>query len=250
MGLGRWSARPHLFIPPKDAKCLMARKPRINLKGYPQYIMQRGHNRLPCFFGTEDYQFFLQCLEKSAAQYQCDLHTYALLENEVHLIVTPHIEGGVSQMMQSLGRRYVQYINHRYARSGTLWEGRYKSSLIDSSAYLITCSRYIEALPIDVGLAEAPENYSWSSFRHHALAEENLLLTPHQLFLELGDTDKERARAYRDFLGFELDPGIKKHIAETLSMEMVLGGDMFKYRIQAMLNRPVRPKKRGRPPKK
>lgn len=211
--------------------------------------MQRGHNRLPCFYDVEDYQYFQECLGKSAQQYLCDVHSYALLKNEIHLIVTPSIESAIPQMMQSLGRRYVQYVNHRYHRSGTLWEGRYKSSLIDSSAYLITCSRYVESLPVDVGLAETPMDYPWSSYRKHVSGEDNPLITEHKVYLELGETEEERNVAYRDFLGFELDPGIKKHIADTLSLEMVLGGDMFKYRIQSLIDRPVRPQKRGRPPK-
>ncbi len=227
----------------------MARKPRFNLKDYPQYLMQRGHNRLPCFFDDEDYAFFLECLQKATAQYQCDLHAYALLNNEFHLIATPRIEGGIPQMMQSLGRRYVQYVNHRYHRSGTLWEGRYKSSLIDSAGYLITCTRYVEALPQDRGLNESQELYPWSSHAKHALGEDNALITEHRIFQELGESDQERSQVFQAFCSTPLDSGIKKHIAEMLNLEMVLGGDMFKYRIQNLVDRPVLPKKRGRPPK-
>ncbi|ARU58815.1 transposase [Oleiphilus messinensis] len=227
----------------------MARKPRFNLTDYPQYIMQRGHNRLPCFFDQQDYEMFLESLEKAATQYQCEIHAYALLKTEAHIIVTPRVQGGVSQMMQSLGRRYVQYMNHRYHRSGTLWEGRYKSSLIDSSAYMITCTRYIESLPVDMGLSDSEATYPWSSYQTHAGGQSNPVLKPHEMYNELGEDEGQRCEVYRELFGFELDPGIKKHIVETLNLEMVLGGDRFKHQIQLMVDRPVRPKKRGRPPK-
>jgi putative transposase len=227
----------------------MARKSRFNLKDHPQYIMQRGHNRLPCFFDGEDYLYFLDCLEKAARQYQCEVHAYALLETEIHFMATPRIQGGVSQMMQSLGRRYVQYINHRYHRSGTLWEGRYKSSLIDSEGYLITCYRYIESLAVDRGLAESVDKYPWSSYSHHAQGLESSLITEHSMFEHLGDTPEQCQQQYRDLFQFEIDEGTKNHINDTLNLELVLGGDLFKSRIQNMVDRPVRPLKRGRPPK-
>ena len=227
----------------------MARKPRFNLKDHPQYIMQRGHNRLPCFFDKEDYAYFLDCLEKSARQYQCEVHAYTLLETEIHILVTPRIQGGVSQMMQSLGRRYVQYVNHKYHRSGTLWEGRYKSTLVDAAGYLITCYRYIESLAVEKGLADAVENYPWSSYMNHAQGKESALLTEHSMFGELGENEDASRQQYRELFRYEIDPGTKKHIIETLNLELVLGGDLFKSRIQNLVNRPVRPLKRGRPPK-
>jgi putative transposase len=227
----------------------MARKPRFNLKDHPQYIMQRGHNRLPCFFDEKDYGYFLDCLEKASRQYQCEVHAYCLLETEIHILATPRIQSGISQMMQSLGRRYVQYINHRYHRSGTLWEGRYKSSLIDSEGYLLTCYRYIESLAVDMGLAESVEKHEWSSYLNHAQGVESTLITEHSMFSQLGE-DLENCQAqYRDLFQYEIDPGTKSHINDTLNLELVLGGDLFKSRIQNLVDRPVRPLKRGRPPK-
>ena len=211
--------------------------------------MQRGHNRLPCFFDGEDYTCFLDCLEKAARQYQCEVHAYTLLETEIHFLATPRIQSGVPQMMQSLGRRYVQYINHRYHRSGTLWEGRYKSSLIDSEGYLITCYRYIESLAVDRGLAESVDKYQWSSYLHHAQGLESSLITEHSMFEHLGDDPEQCQAQYRDLFQFEIDEGTKNHINDTLNLELVLGGDLFKSRIQNMVDRPVRPLKRGRPPK-
>ena len=126
----------------------MPRKPRFNLPGVPQHIIQRGNNREPCFYSIQDYQQYLEDLKTSALKYDCRIHAYVLMTNHVHLLITPMIENGISQMMQALGRRYVKYINATYNRTGTLWEGRYKASLIDSDMYLLTCMCYIELNPV------------------------------------------------------------------------------------------------------
>jgi putative transposase len=120
----------------------MPRKPRFNLAEVPLHVIQRGNNRSACFFADKDYQFYLQCLKESAKKFGVDVHAYVLMTNHVHLLLTPHAPGAVSGFMQAVGRRYVQYINFRYRRSGTLWEGRYKASLVDTDPYLLTCYRY------------------------------------------------------------------------------------------------------------
>ncbi|AZZ93151.1 transposase [Hahella sp. KA22] len=228
----------------------MARKTRFNLTGHPQLIMQRGHNRLPCFFDKEDYLYFLECVGKASEQYQCYVHAYVLLKNEFNLLVTPHIENGIPQMMQSLGRRYVQYVNHRYHRSGTLWEGRYKSSLIDSSGYMLTCYRYIDALAVFRGLAPNESEYPWSSYHAHARGEDELgLIRNHPMYTDLGDDAEERQQSFLDLMQYEMEPWIRRHIEQTLLNELVLGGDRFINQIEDLVDRPVRPMKRGRPPK-
>lgn len=232
----------------------MARKVRFNLKGFPHYLLQRGSNNLPCFFDDEDYQFFLESLQQAAAQNQCRLHAYALLPSEAHLLVTPDVENGMPQMMQSLGRRYVQHVNHRYHRSGSLWDGRYKSCIIDSSAYLLTCYRYIESLPQRRGFAASDHNYTWTSHRFHTEAGKNNdnvpgLLCEHAIYRELGETSNERRQAYQDLLKYELAPWLIKHIEDTVQQELALGGDRFLYQLESMIDRPVRPLRRGRPPK-
>ena len=121
----------------------MARMPRIVVSGQAMHIIQRGNNRQATFYANEDYQFYLESLEKAASQYACAVHAYALMTNHVHLLLTPNTDEGVSRLMQSVGRRYVRYVNSTYRRTGTLWEGRYKSALIDSVHYLLVCSRYI-----------------------------------------------------------------------------------------------------------
>jgi putative transposase len=149
----------------------MARKPRIALAGYAQHVVQRGNNRQATFFAEADYRYYLDCLAEASAKYDCALHAYVLMTNHVHLLVTPNQTDGIARMMQSVGRRYVQYVNYCNKRSGTLWEGRYKASLVQSERYLLVCSRYIELNPVRAGMVTRPEAYRWSSYRANALGE-------------------------------------------------------------------------------
>ena len=146
----------------------MPRKPRFNIVGIPQHVIQRGNNREPCFYSEQDYQRYLKDLSDSAKKHDCRIHAYVLMTNHVHLLVTPMVEHGISNMMQALGRRYVYYINKNYQRSGTLWEGRYKASLIDNERYLLTCMRYIELNPVRAKMVEHPGEYPWSSYQANA----------------------------------------------------------------------------------
>ncbi|MDK2779383.1 MAG: transposase [Pseudomonadota bacterium] len=228
----------------------MARLPRINIANIPQHIVQIGHNNLNCFFDDEDYEFYLASLQKAAEQYDVKIHAYVLLPNAVQMVATPAIAQGISSMMQSLGRRYVQYINHRYQRSGTLWAGRYKSSVIDSEAYLLTCYRYVELKPMHEGLVEGPELYPWSSFGHHTGRSYNDLISDHQLYMDLGKTRAERANEYSSLFRFRFDRMLLNYIAETIKLGQVLGGDQFTEKIEQIANHRVRPLKRGRPRKK
>lgn len=227
----------------------MPRLPRLNLVDIPQHIVQVGHNNLACFFDDEDYEFYLHSLKLAADQYQVEVHAYVLLPNSIQIIATPKVPQGISSMMQSLGRRYVQYANHRYKRSGTLWGGRYKSSLIDTDAYLLTCYRYVELKPMYTGLSDGPEEYPWSSFHHHVGNTVNHLICDHRLYNALGDNAKSRASAYRKLFRYEFDRRLLDFIAETVKLGQVLGGDTFKEQIEKVANQRVRPLKRGRPKK-
>jgi len=227
----------------------MPRLPRLNLIDIPQHIVQVGHNNLPCFFDDEDYGFYLASLRNAAEQYRVDIHAYVLLPNMVQIIATPRVPDGVPSMMQSLGRRYVQYVNHRYKRSGTLWRGRYKSSLIDSDAYLLTCYRYVELRPLYLGLADSLGDYVWSSFNHHANDMESDVITDHRLYMALGETPRERAQEYRKLFRYSFDRRLLEYIAETIKLGHVLGGDAFKDKIEQIANQRIRPLKRGRPRK-
>ena len=149
----------------------MARLRRFALPGQPQHIIQRGNNREIIFAAEGDCRFYLDKLEEACRRFRCAVHAYVLMTNHVHLLMTPSDELGIGKVMQALGWVYVQYFNHTYGRTGTLWEGRYKSSLLDSEGYLLTCSRYIELNPVRAGMVGHPAEYPWSSYRHNALGE-------------------------------------------------------------------------------
>src|SRR5438874_712623 len=160
----------------------MARHPRLELPGIPLHVIQRGNNRALCFLADGDRRLYLRCLGDAAARHRCAIHAYVLMSNHVHLLATPSTVGAIAAMMQDMGRRYVRLFNQIHGRSGTLWEGRYKSSLIDSDSYLLTCHRYIELNPVRAGLVEHPLQYRWSSHAHYALGAKNQLITRHTLF--------------------------------------------------------------------
>lgn len=175
----------------------MARLPRLCLPGVPQHVVQRGNNRHACFFTDQDYPRFLDTLQHSAERFEVKVHAYVLMTNHVHLLLTHARAGAVSRMMQSLGRSYVRYVNEHYQRSGTLWEGRFKSTLVDTERYFLAVSRYIELNPVRAGMVEHPMNYPWSSYRSNALGESTELLTPHPCYLTLGGSDHQRQVCYR-----------------------------------------------------
>ena len=160
----------------------MPRKPRMYLPEIPCHVIQRGNNREACFFAEQDYQFFLEYLAAACRRYRIAIHAYVLMTNHVHLLMTPTTREGISRAMQSIGRRYVQYINREYRRCGTLWESRHKASLVDAERYLLTCYRYIELNPVRAGMVEHPGDYRWSSYRHNAYGEKNALITQHPLY--------------------------------------------------------------------
>lgn len=175
----------------------MARLPRFVLPGQPQHLIQRGNNREPIFFAEEDYRFYLEKLQAACHRHDCAIHAYVLMTNHVHLLATPNTENSLSKMIQMLGRYYVQYINTNYQRTGTLWEGRYKATLIDSEHYLLTCCRYIELNPVRAGIVKHPSAYRWSSYHHNALGKADPLITPHSLYKRLGKDETSRQSAYR-----------------------------------------------------
>ncbi len=225
----------------------MPRKPRFHLPGIPQHVIQRGNNREPCFYEEGDYQQYLSFLHKSATKFNCRLHAYVLMTNHVHLLVTPMADYAVSHMMQALGRRYVRCFNDHYKRTGTLWEGRYKSSLVDSERYLFACMRYIELNPVRAGMVHHPGEYRWSSFRANAHGAEDGLIEEHPLFLKLGSTREERQAAYRELFRHRADENTLHEIREALKHELVLGASHFKDWIEASTKRQTRLGKPGRP---
>jgi putative transposase len=227
----------------------MARPPRLELPGVPQHVIQRGNNRAACFFGDADRRFYLKCLAEAAARRGCAVHAYVLMTNHVHLLTTPREPGGVGAMLQDLGRRYVRIINTIHGRTGTLWEGRYKSSLVDSERYLLTCHRYIEANPVRAGMVCDPVEYSWSSHAHYMGARPSKLITEHAVFRSLGATEGERSHEYRSICATPLEPSVLERIRLAINTDSALGTDAFLDHVEAELGRSARPPKRGRPPK-
>ncbi len=225
----------------------MSRKPRFLLPGMPQHVIQRGHNREPCFFAEADYQRYLHDLYAAALENQLLIHAYVLMTNHVHLLVTPEHPFSVMHTVQDLGRKFVRYINHSYKRTGGLWEGRYKASLVDSEAYLLTCMRYIEMNPVRSGMVNHPGEYRWSSYGANANGEQNEMLTAHPLYLSLGRDKETRKYAYRELFRNHLDSDELHGVREALNQELVLGREDFKDKIEAMLQRRARPGLPGRP---
>ena len=225
----------------------MPRRPRIHLDNVPLHIVQRGHNREPCFFGEEDYQAYLHWLGEALVKEQCALHAYALMTNHVHLLITPERSDAVPRVIIALGRRYVQYINTTYRRTGTLWDSRYKSSLIQAETYLLACQRYIELNPVRAAMVDDPAHYRWTSYRHNALGQASPYLTPHPLYLAIGRGDTERQAAYRDLFRAQLDNKAIDDIRLALNQNQPLGSSRFYARIEAMTGQRREAKPRGRP---
>jgi len=225
----------------------MPRKPRFKLVGVPQHVIQRGNNREPCFYSEEDYRFYLDQINEIKQKYECHIHSYVLMTNHVHLLVTPMIEQGVSKLMQALGRRYVYYFNKRYQRTGTLWEGRYKSSLVDSDRYLLTCMRYIEMNPVRANMVKHPSEYSWSSYQANAQGREDSLIDQHAVYSSLGMHPVLQKRGYQSLFDGDIDNATLHDIRAALNHELVFGRSNFKDEVEEMTQRQTRIKQVGRP---
>jgi REP-associated tyrosine transposase len=227
----------------------MARLPRICLPGIPQHIIQRGNNRQVCFASEEDFAAYTHWLKEYSLKYKVAIHAFVLMTNHVHLLATPETEDGISRLMQTLGRHYVRYFNYSYKRTGTLWEGRFKSCIVDAEHYLLICQRYIELNPVRAGMVEAPGDYTWSSYRANGLGQEIKLCSPHELYLALGKCTNSRAKAYRDLFIGHLDASMLHQIRQATNQGMVLGSERFKQEIGRLSGRRVSTMKRGPKPK-
>lgn len=223
----------------------MPRSSRLVLAGQPHHVIIRGNNREPIFIADEDYQFYLEKLGDACVKHQCNLHAYVLMTNHVHLLITPHNEDGLAKVMQMVGRYYVQYFNYSYRRTGTLWEGRYKSALVDSDNYALICYRYIELNPVRAGMVLHPGDYPWSSYRFNALGHDDDKITEHALYLELAETSELRLTRYQALFEYPISSKNIATIRHATNKSWVLGNEMFKQKIEQQLNRRVAPKHRG-----
>ena len=227
----------------------MARLSRVSPIGIPQHIVQRGNNRQVCFACDEDMKAYLNWLKEFSKKYLVDVHAWVLMTNHVHILCTPNEEGAVSKMMQSIGRMYVRYFNYTYQRSGTLWEGRFKSSLVQSERYLLELYRYIELNPVRAKMVDDPSEYSWSSYACNALGVETELQTPHELYLALGKIEHERLENYQHLFKAHIGAELLKEIRDSINKGLALGNKRFVLQIEALTGRRVTPRKAGRPKK-
>lgn len=225
----------------------MPRRPRVHIDGVPLHIVQRGHNRQPCFFGEEDYHTYLHWLGEALRKEHCALHAYALMTNHVHLLLTPKDARAVPRLIIALGRRYVQYINTTYRRTGTLWDSRYKSSLIQAETYLLLCQRYIELNPVRASMVDDPAHYRWTSYRSNALGQASAILTPHPLYQALGANNEERQTTYRALFRSQLDGEAISDIRLALTQSQPLGNERFYRHIEQLTGQRRESKPRGRP---
>ena len=227
----------------------MPRRPRVVLPNVPLHLIQRGNNRQACFYADDDYRFYLGWLETYARDAGCAVHAYVLMTNHVHLLLTSSTTGGAGAMMKRLGQRYVQYVNRTYRRSGTLWEGRFRSCLTQEERYVVGCYRYIELNPVRAGMVEHPGEYQWSSYRANAQGEACRALRPHDYYRALGTDRDERQAAYRELFRNRLDPGLVDEIREATNGNYVLGSSRFQDQVARALGRRVSRGRSGRPRK-
>ncbi len=225
----------------------MARMPRYFVPDQPQHIIQRGNNRGPIFASEEDYRFYLECLYDAADKQALAIHAYVLMTNHVHLLATPQDETSIPKTLQSVGRRYVQYFDYHYSRPGTLWEDHHKATVIDSTHYLFTCSRYIELNPVRAGMVGHPREYPWSSYHHNAQGKADRLITAHCLYRRLGRTNKERHTGYRHLFRSHLSEHDVTTIQEATNKGWTLGNSRFREKVKSLSKRRSKPLPRGKP---
>jgi len=225
----------------------MPRRARITLPGIPMHVRHRGNNRQPCFFEEQDRSFYLFHLNRLLPLAHCALHAYCLMTNHVHLLLTSKTAGGCSHLMKHLAQLQSQYVNRTYGRSGSLWEGRFRSCLVQSEDYLLTCYRYVELNPVDAGLARQPGDYLWSSYRANAHGVRTTLVTPHDEYLRLGRGHDERSQAYRALFDVPLDRKRVEEIRAATNGNFALGNKAFRRAMAVALGRRAEPGKSGRP---
>lgn len=223
----------------------MARQPRYALPEQVQHIIQRGNNREAIFFRDEDYRFYLHCLAEACALQHVDVHAYVLMSNHVHLLVTPTHASGISKVMQSVSGRYAQYVNSTYRRTGTVWGGRYRSTIVDPERYLLRCMCYVELNPVRAGIVAHAAQYAWSSFHCNADGARDLVVSHHPVYQQLGDTPEIRRGRYQTLIRLPMDAATLAEIRNATNKGWVLGGEEFRMRLESILQRRVQPLPRG-----
>jgi putative transposase len=218
----------------------MSRLPRLFLPGVPQHVIQRGNDRRPIFFATDDYVFCRECLAYAARKCGVAIHAYVLMTNHMHLLATPTAPTSLPKMMQSVGRVYVKYFNDKYERTGTLWEGRYKAAIVDDESYLLTCMRYIELNPLRAGMVASPREYPWSSFRANVSGYPDQLIAHHPVFAQLGTTPEDRRGAYQELFRSAISEADITAIRDATQNAWALGTAAFCRKASALSRRAER----------
>jgi putative transposase len=227
----------------------MARQPRLIVPDIALHIVQRGVDRQDCFSEETDRLVYLSLLRELCAETGCAVHSYCLMTNHVHLLLTPATDEGPSVLMRKVGQRYVPYFNRRYGRTGTLWEGRFKSCLVESARYVLGCHRYIESNPSRAGVVAHPGAYRWSSYQANVGVTEDALLTPHVEYMALGLNDSSTRTAYRSLFDTPEDPALLKAIREATHGGYPLVGDALKHQLAKRARRTLARGKPGPAPK-
>ncbi len=213
---------------------MMPRPPRYCPPGYAVHVVQRGNNRHACFTCDGDIAIYAHWLIEGAKKFEVDVHAWVFMTNHVHLLLTPSSDNGISRLMQSLGRQYAQFFNFKYARTGTIFEGRFKSSLVQDDNYLLNCIQYIELNPVRAGMTSDPGDYQWSSYRSHAFGRPTALWVPHPEYLCLGKSESERRQVYRDNISQALSIEVIQKIRHCLNRGLVLGTVDFRNQIEIL----------------
>ena len=226
----------------------MARLPRLTVPGYPHHIIQRGNNRQAIFAANADYEALLGLIEDHARKSGIAIHAFVLMSIHFHLLATPETVEGIPQMMQAVGRRYVRYFNQQQGRTGTLWEGRYKSTLIQAERYLLACMAYIDLNPVRAGIAAEPGDYPWSSHGHYVGLRNDKLVSPHPLYWELGNTPFARDAAYADLVRSGISAHQQRVLTDSALRGWALGEADYVADLQKRTQRRVSKTRAGRPP--
>ncbi len=225
----------------------MPRKPRMYLPDIACHVIQRGNNREASFYSDQDYQYYLECLYDASQKYGVLVHAYVLMTNHVHMLLTPVKKDSISLTMQSIGRRYVQYINKEYRRTGTLWESRHKASLVDQDNYLLKCMRYIELNPVRANMVKHPASYRWSSYQCNGNNGYNKLISHHDIYKSLGGKPEVRTQVYRSLFENKLDQNDINLIRQSALFSMPTGNTRFKEQVEKAISRKLGYAQRGRP---
>ena len=210
----------------------MPRQHRFSIPAQPHHVIQRGNNRSQIFNAADEFLFYRESLRSATARFGCQIHAYVFMTNHVHLLMSPGDAHAISAVMQSVGRKYVRYFNDRHARTGTLYEGRYRATVVDTEEYLLTCYRYIEENPVRAGLARSPAGYRWSSHAANAYGADDTIVTPHERYEALGSTCESRQAAYRSLFRSSIELSTLTSIRYATNRAKALGTEQFCRRIE------------------